>query len=256
MIIDTHAHFSDHRFDEDRHEALQAAHDSGVELIVEVGAGFESTRDALKLASQYDYVYAAVGIHPDEVEQMKPEDIEWLRGLCSGEKVVAVGEIGLDYHYEDGAPREVQMEWFRRQIQLAREVDKPVIIHSREAAQDTLQIMQEEEAGRVGGVVHCFGYSVEMARIYVKMGFYIGVGGVVTFKNARKLREVVEDTPLSRIVLETDTPYMAPEPHRGKRNTSAYLPYVAAQIAQIKGVTPEEVIRCTADNARNMYRLG
>ena len=195
-----------------------------------------------------------MGVHPSEVEEMDENSIEYLRELSRDAKCVAIGEIGLDYHWPDPAP-ELQKEWFIKQLSLAREVKLPVIIHSRDAAADTLDIMKSEHAEDIGGVVHCFSYSKEVAAECVKMGFYIGIGGVLTFKNARKMVEVVEQTPIDRILMETDCPYLAPEPFRGKRNNSLYLPYVVTKMAEVKGISEEEVIRITEENARRMYRL-
>lgn len=253
MIFDTHSHYDDKQFEDDREELLASMPSKGVGTIVNVSASYDSCRYAVALAQKYPFVYAAVGIHPDEVGALDEEKFSEMKELFREEKVVAVGEIGLDYYW-DNELHEVQKQWFIRQLDLARELDLPVIIHSREAAADTMYIMQNYAKG-LGGVIHCYSYSVEMAREYVKMGFYIGIGGVVTFKNAKKLKEVASGIPLDRILLETDCPYMAPEPHRGGRNNSAYLSYVAEKIAELKGITPEEVIRVTEENARKMYRL-
>ena len=254
MIFDTHAHYDDEQFDIDREELLGKMQGAGIETIVDVGASLETTKKALELAHRYDFIYAAVGVHPSEVEELDDDSIELLRSLCRDDKCVAIGEIGLDYHWPDPAP-ELQKLWFRRQLNLARAEHLPVIIHSRDAAADTLEIMADERAEEIGGVVHCFSYSKEIARQCVKMGFYIGIGGVLTFKNARKMVEVMEDTPMDRILLETDCPYLAPEPYRGKRNSSLYLPYVVQKMAEIKGITTEEVISITRKNAMTMYGL-
>ena len=203
---------------------------------------------------KYPFVYGAVGVHPSETEELNDNLMDWLKHVSGEKKVVAIGEIGLDYYWKEPDP-EIQNHWFVRQLQLAREVKLPVIIHSRDAAQDTLDIMKAEKAGEIGGVIHCFSYGTEMAREYLNMGFYLGIGGVVTFNNGRKLKEVVEYMPLDRIVLETDCPYLSPVPNRGKRNSSLNLPYVAEAISQIKGISPEEVIKITNQNARNLYRL-
>ena len=253
MIIDTHAHYDDERFDEDRDTLLASMPENNVGLILNPGCDVESSRKAVSYANKYPFVYAAVGIHPDEVGSLNEETFAQMKELFKEEKVVAVGEIGLDYYW-DNEPREVQKKWFIRQLELARELDLPVLIHSREAAADTMEIMKEHAKG-LSGVIHCYSYSKEMAQEYIKMGFYIGVGGVVTFKNAKKLKEVVENIPLTSIVLETDCPYMAPEPNRGKRNNSAYIRYVAEKIAELKGITYEEVVEQTEKNARDMYRL-
>lgn len=254
MIFDTHAHYDDEQFDIDREELLSSMKDAGISRIVDVGASIATTKKALELAHRYDFMYAAVGVHPSEVEELNDSSIELLKNLSMDEKCVAIGEIGLDYHWPEPSP-ELQKVWFKKQLGLARERNLPVIIHSRDAAFDTVEIMREEHAVDIGGVVHCFSYSREVARQCLDMGFYIGVGGVLTFKNARKLVEVVEDTPMDRILLETDCPYLAPEPYRGKRNSSLYLPYVVQKMAELKGITTEEVIRITEENARKMYRL-
>lgn len=253
MIFDTHAHYDDEQFENDRAELLASMKEQNVGTIVNVSATLESCRKAIALADKYPYIYAAVGIHPDEVGGLNEDTFADMKTLFGHKKVVAVGEIGLDYYW-DNEPHEVQKKWFVRQLELARELNLPVLIHSREAASDTLYVMKEYAKG-LTGVIHCFSYSREIAMEYVKMGFYIGIGGVVTFKNAKKLKEVAEVVPLERILLETDCPYMTPEPYRGKRNQSGYLSYVAEQIAAIKGISAEEVIAQTEKNARTMYRI-
>ena len=253
MLFDTHAHYDDERFDEDRDTLLASMPENNVGLILNPGCDVESSRKAVSYANKYPFVYAAVGIHPDEVGSLNEETFAQMKELFKEDKVVAVGEIGLDYYW-DNEPREMQKKWFIRQLELARELDLPVLIHSREAAADTMEIMKEHAKG-LSGVIHCYSYSKEMAQEYIRMGFYIGVGGVVTFKNAKKLKEVVKNIPLTSIVLETDCPYMAPEPNRGKRNNSAYIRYVAEKIAELKGITYEEVVEQTEKNARDMYRL-
>lgn len=254
MIFDTHAHYDDEQFDIDREELLGKMQEAGIETIVDVGASIETTKKALELAHRYDFIYAAAGVHPSEVAELDDDSIELLRGLSRDEKCVAIGEIGLDYHWPEPEP-ELQKLWFKRQLNLARQENLPVIIHSRDAAADTLEILRDERAEEIGGVVHCFSYSKEVARECLKMGFYIGIGGVLTFKNARKMVEVMEDTPMDRILLETDCPYLAPEPFRGKRNSSLYLPYVVQKMAEIKGISADEVISITRENARTMYGL-
>ena len=253
MIFETHAHYDDEVFNEDREQLLAGLPEKGIGRVINVGASIETTRTTLALAEAYDYIYAAVGVHPSDIDGLNEETYSWLKAQTAHPKTVAVGEIGLDYYW-DNEPREVQKKWFIRQLELARELDLPVLIHSREAAADTMEIMKEHAKG-LSGVIHCYSYSKEMAQEYIKMGFYIGVGGVVTFKNAKKLKEVVENIPLTSIVLETDCPYMAPEPNRGKRNNSAYIRYVAEKIAELKGITYEEVVEQTEKNAREMYRL-
>ena len=254
MIFDTHAHYDDEAFQEDRDELLNSLSTHGIEAVVNVGASIQTTKNTLELMKKYPFVYGAVGVHPSETEELNDNLMDWLKHVSGEKKVVAIGEIGLDYYWKEPDP-EIQKHWFVRQLQLAREVKLPVIIHSRDAAQDTLDIMKAEKAGEIGGVIHCFSYGTEMAREYLNMGFYLGIGGVVTFNNGRKLKEVVEYMPLDRIVLETDCPYLSPVPNRGKRNSSLNLPYVAEAIGQIKGISPEEVIKITNQNARNLYRL-
>lgn len=253
MIFETHAHYDDEQFAEDRDMLLSSMAENRVGTIVNVGASLSGCRASVELAGKYPFVYAAVGVHPDEAGDLNEETFAWLKAQFDNPKVVAVGEIGLDYYW-DNAPREVQKYWFIEQLRLAEALDKPVIIHSREAAADTLEIMKEYAKG-LRGIIHCFSYSKELAREYVKMGFYIGVGGVVTFKNAKKLKEVVEELPLQRIVLETDCPYLAPVPNRGKRNSSLNLKYVAEEIAKLKGASAEEVIWQTEQNAKEVYRI-
>ncbi len=253
MIFESHAHYDDKAFDEDREALLRQMPEKGIGGIVNVSASVEGIRDTLALAGKYPFVYAAVGIHPDEAGSLDDEAFAWIRGQCDRDKVVAVGEIGLDYYW-DKESHDIQKYWFERQLELAREKGLPVIIHSREAAQDTMDIMREKAQG-LPGVIHCFSYSPEMAKEYVRMGYYIGVGGVVTFKNAKKLKETVQQVPLERILLETDCPYLAPVPYRGKRNCSLYLPYVVKEIAGLKGVSLEEVTETTERNARALYGL-
>ena len=254
MIFDTHAHYDDRQYDEDREILISSLSKAGIGKVVNIGADMASSERALGLAHEYDFIYAAVGVHPSEVEELNDKAIERLKSWTADEKCVAVGEIGLDYHWPDPSP-EIQKKWFVRQLDLAREVHLPVVIHSRDAAKDTMDIMHSERAEEIGGVVHCFSYSKELAKECVDMGFYIGVGGVVTFKNGRKLREVVEEIPMEKILLETDCPYLSPEPHRGERNSSLNLPYVVKAIADIKGISEEEVIRITEDNAKHMYGI-
>ena len=254
MIFDTHAHYDDDAFDEDRETLLAQLKAAGIERVVNVGASIHSSHTTLELIEKHDFLYGAIGVHPSETEELNEEWMNWLEEKSHEKKVVAIGEIGLDYHWEEPA-RDVQKYWFVRQLDLARKVKLPVIIHSRDAAKDTLDIMKVEHNGATGGVIHCFSYGVEMAREYLNMGYYIGIGGVLTFKNAKKLIEVAEYAPLDRIVLETDCPYLAPVPNRGKRNFSGNLPYVVEKLAEIKGVSKEEIIRETAKNARALYRI-
>ena len=253
MIFDTHAHYDDRQFEEDRAELLGSMQEQGVGMIVDAGSDIASWDKIGQLTEQYSFIYGAIGVHPDEVGELDEEKMQRMEKLLSGEKMVAVGEIGLDYYW-DKEKRDLQKKWFIRQLELARRLDLPVIIHSREAAADTMEIMKQHAKG-LDGVIHCFSYSLEQAKEYVKMGFYLGIGGVVTFKNAKKLKEVVQEIPLEALVLETDSPYLAPVPHRGKRNNSQNLVYVAEEIAALKGVSYEEVVRQTTENAKKLYRL-
>lgn len=252
MIFESHAHYDDEAFNSDREKILKECQKRGIEAIVNVSASLDSIKSTLALTEQHTFIYGAVGIHPDEVGELNEEAFAWLRKQCSYPKVVAVGEIGLDYYWNK-EKHEVQKYWFRRQMELAKEQRLPMIIHSREAAADTLEEVSKAHSPGLRGVIHCFSYSPEMAKEYLNMGYYIGIGGVVTFKNAKKLKEVVKMLPLNRILLETDCPYLAPEPNRGKRNSSLYLPYVAEAIAQLKGIEAEEVVRVTNKNARALY---
>jgi len=254
-IFDTHAHYNDDAFDEDRESLLVQLPALGVSPVVNIGSDLPACRDTIALTEKYDYIYGALGIHPTDCGELTEEDVLWIgREAAAREKIVAIGEIGLDYYWPD-VDRETQKKWFLRQMDLAREVQLPIVVHSREAAQDTYELMGEARAEEIGGVVHCFSYSPEMALRFVKMGFYIGIGGVLTFQNARKLREVAEAVPLEKIVLETDCPYLAPKPHRGKRNNSSYLRYVVPVLAEIKGVSPEEIVQVTRKNGFTMYRM-
>lgn len=254
MIFETHAHYDDESFDADRDELLSVMQKRGIGRIVNVGSSIETTRTTLALAEKYDFIYAAVGVHPSDVDGLNAESFAWLSEQTALPKTVAVGEIGLDYHWDkEPRVRENQRVWFVRQMELAREAKLPVIIHSRDAAEDTVRVMRSVHAEQIPGVIHCYSYSKELAREFVKMGYYIGVGGVVTFKNAKKLKETVAELPLERILLETDCPYMAPEPHRGTRNDSSNLPLVVEKIAGLKGVTAREVERVTEQNARRLF---
>lgn len=254
MIFETHAHYDDEAFNDDRDDLLASMDTNGIGAIVNVGASLKSTRNTLELIERYPFVYGAAGVHPNEVADLNEETFEWLKKAASNDKILAVGEIGLDYYWDE-PERDIQKYWFKRQLDLAREVNKPIIIHSRDAAADTYEIMSEEKAGELGGVIHCYSYSAPMALDYVKMGFYIGIGGVVTFKNGKKMREVVDAVPMDKIVLETDSPYLSPEPFRGKRNDSRNLHYVAEEIAKIKNISKDEVIEITKENAKTMYRI-
>lgn len=254
MIFDTHAHYDDDAFDDDRDELLSGMREQNVEYIVNVGASMASSERSMKLAEKYPFVYAAVGVHPDEVGELDEEKFEKLREWTTHEKVKAVGEIGLDYYW-DKEKHDLQKHWFMRQMELASECNLPMIVHSREAAKDTLDMVIAAKPLELSGIIHCYSYSVEIAREYLNMGYYLGIGGVLTFKNAKKLKEVAEYTPLSQIVLETDCPYLAPVPFRAKRNDSSKLSYVVNELAAIKQMPVEEVIRITNENGRRLYHI-
>lgn len=254
MIFDTHAHYDDEAFAEDRGELLADLPKQGIKRIVNVGASLASCKKTIELMEQYDYIYGAIGVHPSETGELNEESFAWLRQQCQHEKCVAVGEIGLDYYWKEPDPQ-IQKKWFVRQLDLARELFLPVIIHSRDAAKDTVDILTEQRAGEIGGVIHCYSYTKEMAKTFLNMGFYFGIGGVVTFKNSKKLKEAVEYIPMDCIVIETDCPYLAPEPNRGKRNSSLNLPYVIEMLAQLKGIPEDEVRRITWENANRLYRI-
>lgn len=255
MIFDTHTHYDDKAFDEDRDFVLKGLKEQGVAAVANMGASMDGVRKSIELAKSYPFVYAAVGIHPDHVGELDEEQLKRLGELSEYEKVVAIGEIGLDY-YQDVSDHNTQKYWFGRQLELAIEKKLPVVIHSREAAADTLAIMKEyykKSKETLSGVIHCFSYGPELAKEYLDMGFFLGIGGVATFKNGRKLKEVIEMASLASIVLETDCPYLAPEPYRGKRNSSDKLSYVVSAIAGIKGVSEKEVEDITWKNAERLY---
>lgn len=255
-IFDTHAHYDDDAFNEDRDELLKRLiPTSDVTNITNIGCDMETSRMSVSLAEENAYIYASIGVIPHHVDEMTEESINELRKLANScDKVVAIGEIGLDYHYDEPS-KELQHKWFLRQMELAGELGLPIVIHSRDAAQDTYELMKKAHAEDIGGVVHCYSYSEEMAREFLKMGFYFGIGGVLTFKNSKKLKRAVASIPIENIVLETDSPYLAPSPHRGERNDSRYLPLVVAEIARIKDMNKEEVARITFDNAKRLYRI-
>lgn len=254
MLIDTHAHLDDERFDRDREEVLSRARREGVEIIINVGCDIPSSQKAIGFTRSYEGIYAVIGIHPHEAKVASPDAIERLRELLGEPGVVGVGEIGLDYHY-DFSPREVQRDVFIQQMRLARELGLPVVIHDREAHGDVLDILKEETNPAVGGVLHCFSGSLEMARECIKLGFYVSIGGPVTFANARKLPEIVRALPLERLLIETDCPYLAPVPHRGERNEPAFVRLVAERIAQIRGISCEEVAAATTENAKRVFGI-
>ena len=253
MLFDTHAHMDDRAFDEDRKELLENLPNQGIQLLMNPGCSLASSYNTDKLSREYDYIYAAVGSHPDVADEVNEEVLEEYRKLCKlNPKIKAIGEIGLDYHYED-IPREIQLKAFRMQMELARELGLPVIVHERDAHEDGMKVV--DEFPDVTGVFHCYSGSAEMAKELVKRGWYIGFTGVLTFKNARKAVEVAAGLPLDRIVLETDCPYMSPEPFRGKRNDPGKLYRMAEKLAEIRGLTVEEIHTITTENGRRLYRL-
>ena len=252
-IFDTHAHYDSASFDGDRDQVLSALPAAGVTLVVDPGCDVASSRAAVALAERWPHVYAAVGIHPEDCGGYRPEELDAIRTLCGHKKVVAIGEIGLDYYWPDNPPREVQQQVFRDQLDLARELDLPVIVHDREAHGDSLATVLDHPEGR--GVFHCFFGSAEMAAELLKRGWYLGFDGPITYKNARRAREAAEAAPLERIVVETDAPYLTPVPFRGKRNDSRYLPYVLETLAAWKGVTAAEMERITFENGKRLFGM-
>ena len=252
MYFDSHAHYDDESFDEDRDRLLVRMKDKGVGIIVNAAADLTSCRTGIELANKYSHIYCSVGVHPHDVATLKDGDINIIREFAKEKKVVAIGEIGLDYYY-DTSPRDVQREWFEKQLSLAKELELPVIIHSREASQETFDII--ERSGVRQGVIHCFSGSHELAKEYIKRGFYIGVGGTLTFKNAKKTVKVVEEISIESILIETDAPYLTPVPHRGKRNESSYLEHVVSKIAEIKKITSKEVEDITYANAKKLFGI-
>ena len=253
-IFDTHAHYDDSRFDGDRDAVLAALPEAGVELVLDPGCDLPSSRAAAALAERYGHVYAAAGIHPENCAGFQDADLAALRQLLAQPKMAAIGEIGLDYYWAENPPRDFQQMVFRKQLALAEELDLPVIVHDREAHGDSLSIIREFPA--VTGVFHCFSGSPEMAEELLKRGWYLGFDGPITYKNARRAPEVAAITPLERMVVETDAPYLSPVPVRGRRNDSRYLPHVIAKLAEWKGVTPEEMTRITCENGKRLFRLG
>lgn len=255
MLFDSHAHLNDERFDEDREELINSLQEKGVDLVLNPGACIETSKSSVELANKYDFIYAAVGVHPHDVGDMTEDDIETLRKLAlENDKVKAIGEIGLDYYY-DTYPREDQKKWFKRQIELANELKLPIIIHDRDAHGDTFEIIKNTKSPEIGCVLHCYSGNVELAREYVKMGCYISIPGTVTFKNNKKTVEVAKEIPLEYLLIETDSPYMAPVPNRGKRNDPSMVQFVADKIAQEKGISYEQVCEVTKENAKIFFNI-
>lgn len=250
-IFDTHAHYDDEKFREDLEETISSVHQSGVNLIINCGCDLASSKRTLELCDKYDFIYGAVGIHPHEAESADFETLEEIKKLASHPKVVAIGEIGLDYHY-DFSPRDIQKEIFEKQLILANELNLPVIVHDRESHQDALELLKKYKPK---GVVHCFSGSAETAREVLELGMYIGIGGAVTFKNAKKPVEVAESIDINRLLLETDAPYMTPVPHRGQRNDSSFIPFTAIKIGEIRGIDPQEVIDIARENGKKLFGI-
>ncbi len=254
MLFDSHCHVDDDSYDKDRTELIESLPQKGIDLIMEIGADMDSSRRATVLAKRYPFIYAAVGVHPHDAQDMTEHDIEELALLATEPKVKAIGEIGLDYHYMN-TDKTLQKKWFKRQMELTMDLSMPFIIHDRDSHADCLEILRKFDIKRVGGVMHCFSGSVEMAKEVIKMGMVISLGGPVTFKNARHSVDVAREIPLDKILIETDSPYLSPEPLRGKRNSPEYVRYVAEKIAEIKGETFETVAKVTKENAMKLFKI-
>jgi len=254
MIFETHAHYDDEAFEEDRDSLIRSLPEAGIGAVVNISSDLASVQKTIELTEKYPYVYGAAGIHPSNTGELTEESFAWLKEQCLHEKITAVGEIGLDYHWKE-PEKDIQKKWFERQLLLAQEIRLPVIIHSREAAKDTLDILKGVWKGDQKGIVHCFSYTKETAAEFLKFDFYFGIGGVITFPNAKKLKEAVSWLPMERIVLETDSPYLAPVPNRGKRNSSLNLPYIIEEIARIKGISCEEITEITRQNGEELFGI-
>lgn len=254
MLFDTHVHLNVEQFEGEVEETIERAKEAGVEYMTVVGFDRETIPKAIELAETYDFIYAAVGWHPVDAVDMTDEDLDWLEELAGHPRVVALGEMGLDYHW-DKSPKDVQKDVFRRQIHLAKKVNMPIIIHDREAHDDIVDLLEEENAGEVGGIMHCFGGTAETAKRCMDMNFYISFGGPVTFKNAKLPKEVSREIPMDRLLVETDCPFLAPHPYRGKRNEPAYVKLVAEKIAELKEIPYEELAEQTTKNAKQLFRL-
>ncbi|WP_144463712.1 TatD family hydrolase [Siminovitchia fortis] len=254
MLFDTHVHLNDEQFNEDLQEVIERAKEAGVSHMVVVGFNRPTIERAIDLVEEYDFLYASIGWHPVDAIDMTDEDLAWIEEMAAHPKVVALGEMGLDYHW-DKSPHDVQKEVFRRQIGLAKKLKLPIIIHNRDATEDVVQILREENAEEVGGIMHCFSGSAETAKECVEMNFHISLGGPVTFKNAKKPKKVAMEVPLDRLLIETDCPYLAPHPFRGKRNEPAYVKLVAEQVAELKDISFEEVAKVTTENAKKLFGI-
>lgn len=254
MFIDTHVHLNADQYDEDLTEVIDRALKNNVTKMIVIGFDRKTIERAMELAEKHNFIYAVVGWHPVDAIDCSAEDLQWIEELAAHPKVVGIGETGLDYHW-DKSPKEIQQEVFRKQIQLAKKVQLPIIIHNRDATEDVLRILKEEDAHEIGGVMHCFSGSVETARESIAMNFMISLGGPVTFKNAKKPKEVAAEIGLEHLMIETDAPYLAPHPYRGKRNEPSYVPLVAEEIARLKGISIEEVAEKTTSNAEQFFKL-
>ncbi len=254
MLFDTHVHLNARQYAKDRTEVIERAFEAGVSHMVVVGFNHETIPLALEIAEQYETIYAAIGWHPVDAIDCKDEDLKWIEDLSTHPKVVALGEMGLDYHW-DRSPKDVQKEIFRKQIQLAKKLNMPIVIHNREATEDVIQILQEENAKDVGGIMHCYSDSIEYLETCLEMNFYISLGGPVTFKNATLPKEVAKAVPLNKLLIETDAPYLTPHPYRGKRNEPAYVTYVAKKIAELKGISYETLCEATTQNAFRLFNI-
>lgn len=254
MFIDSHSHLDDERFDQDRDILIKSLKDNKVDIAINIGADLQTSINSVELANKYDNIYAVVGVHPHSASEVSEETLDIFRDMSKNDRVIAIGEIGLDFYY-DNSPRDLQRKWFKEQLKLAKELNLPVVIHSRDASQETFDTIKEAQDGSLRGVMHCYSGSVEMAKEYIKLGFYISIAGPVTFKNARVVREVAEAVPLDRLLIETDCPYLTPEPYRGKRNEPMYVRYVAEKIAEIKNISVEELASATSANTKELFGI-
>lgn len=254
MLIDSHAHLDDRRFNKDRDKLIKSLKQNDISLVINIGADVSTSIKSVKLAEKYENIYAAVGVHPHSAKEMDDSTIEVLRAFAKRDKVVAIGEIGLDFHY-DNSPRDVQRKRFIEQIGLAKELDLPIVVHSRDADQETFDILKEEADEKLRGVLHCYSGNAEMAKEYIDLGFYISLAGPVTFKNARKPKEVAKSVPIDKLLIETDAPYLTPEPHRGKRNEPIYVRHVASMIAELRDMSFEDVGRITSENTKRLFNI-
>lgn len=254
MLIDSHAHLDDERFDEDRDLVIKSLKDNGIDLVINVGADLQTSINSVDLAEKYDNIYAAVGVHPHSAKEMDENTIQVFKELAKKDKVIAIGEIGLDYYY-DNSPRDVQRKWFIEQIKLAKELNLPIIIHTRDAAKETFDILKEAQDGSLRALLHCYSGSIEMALDYIKLGFYISLGGPVTFKSANIPKEVAQAVPLDKLIIETDSPYLTPEPYRGKRNEPKHVKHVAETISELRGISFEELVSATSKNTKELFGI-